>query len=218
MAVITISRQFGAGGRTLGHRLAKRLDYRYVNEDMIKKVAEEVNVTPDGVHYFEKEGHTLLTKVMNIVVSGNFIERILAGSSTLLNEEKYVEVVRGIIDGLHRAGNVVIIGRGGQYILRDKPDAYHILLVGDDSFRVDFICAKHSLSRYEGHRVMQAQDKTRDTFLRCFAKENHDNPGLYHLTINTARVGLEKAVEMVADLVSDEAPAEPITAKPVEFP
>lgn len=215
MAVITISRQFGAGGRTLGLRLAQRLGYRYVNEDMIKEVATEVNVTPDGVHHFEKEGGTLLTKVVNIVVSGNFIERILAGSAGHLNEETYVGVVRAIIEGLYDEGNVVIIGRGGQYVLRDKPDAYHILLVGDDSFRVDFICAKHGTTRYEGHRVMQAQDKTRDTFLRCFAKENHDNPLLYHLTVNTARVGLEKTEDMIVDLIgSGEGAAEPITAKP----
>ena len=71
MAVITISRQIGAGGWTLGKRLSKRLGYRYVNEGMIIEVARKVGVSSGDVRAFEKEGATKLMRLIDRMVSRN---------------------------------------------------------------------------------------------------------------------------------------------------
>ncbi len=202
MAVITISRQFGAGGRTLGERVARRLGYRYVNEDMIRQVAAKAKVTPGGVHAFEQEAGSMLTRLLDKVVSGNFIERILAGEQGYLSQQRYVNVVREIIMELCEEGDVVIIGRGGQYILKEALDAWHVLLVGDDRCRTDFICRKYGTDRSKAHKVVAAADRQRNSFLRCFGFEDHDNPLHYHLTINTGLVSLEKAEQMIVDLIA----------------
>jgi cytidylate kinase len=69
MAVITISRQFGAGGTTLGARLSKRLNYRYVNDELIREVARNVGVSSRQVQSFEKRGTSKLMKLLDKIVS-----------------------------------------------------------------------------------------------------------------------------------------------------
>ena len=185
MAIITISRQFGAGGITLGERLAKRLNYRYVNEEMIKEVASKANVSTDGIYAFEQQAGTKLTKLVDRVISGNFIERLLGGQTSYLDERRYVALVTDIINDLYQEDNAIIIGRGGQYILRERTNAWHILLVAEEKYRQEFICKKYNVAPSQAERAMTKGDSQRDRFLRCFLPQSPDDPRSYHLTINT---------------------------------
>ena len=90
MAVITISRQFGAGGRTLGERLAKKLDYRYVNYEIIQEVSAKFNVSSDGVYAVEKAASSKLMRFLDKMVNMDYLEGYEgnehpAGRSLLVN-------------------------------------------------------------------------------------------------------------------------------------
>lgn len=74
LAVITISRQFGAGGTTLGKRLSKRLGYRYVDDALNKEVAKKVGVSSQQVRTFEKRGTSKLMRILDRVVSPDYID------------------------------------------------------------------------------------------------------------------------------------------------
>lgn len=202
MPVITISRQYGAGGITLGERLAKRLGYRLVSQDMIKEVAAKANVSPDGIYAFERSAGTKLSRLVGKMISGDFIDRLLGDETSYLDEKRYVGLVTDIINQLYEEGNVVFIGRGGQYILRELKKAWHILLVADPKYRQEFIRQKYNLSPAQAERVMTKGNQHREQFLRCFVADSPDNPCTYHLTINTAWVSLDRAEEMVLKLMS----------------
>ena len=203
MAVITISRQFGAGGITLGERLAERLGYRFVNEEMIKEVAARAKVTPEGVEAFEQSAGSKLVRFLEKIIRLDYLERVLSSSYGYLDEKRYVSVVREIITELYHEGNVVIIGRGGQYILAGKPDAYHLLLVAPREHRVQFIIDKYKVSRDTAERAVERADQRRQTFLSCFGHEDHDNPAYYHMSLNTALITLDKAEELVLKLIGE---------------
>ncbi len=203
MATITISRQFGAGGKTLGRMLAKRLGYYYADDVMVKEVAQRMNVSSKQVRAFEKEGASSLMKVLDKFVKGDYIDRLISDKYGYVYEDKYVDSVRSIVRGLHGVGNVVITGRGSQYILKDMENTFHILLVADLKDRIRFISQKYNMSENEAARVVNRADKIRAGFLSFFSQNvSHDDPLNYHLTINTKRVSLEKAVELVEELIS----------------
>ncbi len=204
MAVITISRQFGAGGWVLGRRLAKRLGYRYVDESMIQEVAKKGKISSGRVRVFEKSGTSRLLKFLDKMIAAGYVDRFISGKHGRLDEKGYVEMVRSIFNELHEKGDVIIIGRGGQYILKGYPNTYHILLVGNLESRIRFIMATHQLTENKAKTMMKQREQQRDQVLRLFSDHVfHDDPIHYDLVINTSRVKLKKIEKLIFNLVSE---------------
>ncbi len=205
MATITISRQFGAGGRTFGEKLAKRLGYYYADDVMVKEVAQRMNVSSKAVRGFEKEGASNLMKILDKFISKEYIDRLISEKHGHVYEEKYVESVRSIVRGLHEQGNVVIVGRGSQYILQDEKNVIHVLLVKGLDDRVRFITENYMIrNEEEARRIINRADKIRENFLSFFSNnESHDNPLLYDLTLNMNRINMDQALKLMVDLISE---------------
>ncbi len=202
MAVITISRQFGAGGKTLGKMVAKELGYTFADQQIIQKIAETANVSPHWVESIEKEAGTRLTKVIDYVVSMKWVDRVLKEERGYIDEEIYLDYLVVIISQVAEEGNAVIIGRGSQYILNDHPDARHILLVDEAENRMKFMMENYDLSRKEAEKIVAKEDKRRLSFYGKLGKADFDNPGLYHLVLNMARLNMEKALRLVLQTVN----------------
>jgi cytidylate kinase len=177
MAVITISRQFGAGGWVLGKRLAKRLGYRYVDENMIQEVARIGKISSGRVRVFEKSGTSRLLKFLDKMIVADYVDRFVSDKHGRLDERGYVEMVRSIFNEIYEKGDVIIIGRGGQYILKGYPNTYHILLVGDLESRTRFIMEAHQLTENKAKTMMKQKEQERDRVLRLFSDHAfHDDP------------------------------------------
>ena len=201
MSVVTISRQFGAGGKTLGEILAQRMSYTFINAEFIQLIATKVKVSTDWVESIEKEAGGKFLKFISGLVPKSFVERILDDTRGYIDEEVYVEALHEIIIELAKEGNTVILGRGGQYILRDYPDAYHILLVADKPDRIEFLKARYDLSEKQAIQTIASEDKRRMNLYRKFGREDYDKPGLYHLVLNMSKLKMEQAADLVGALV-----------------
>jgi cytidylate kinase len=202
MSVITISRQFGAGGWTLGERLAKRLGYRYVQEDMIKEVAAESNVSASQIKTFEKRGPSKLMKFLDKMVTPSYVDRLSSDKYGFVDEDKYVDVVRKIILDIYEEGNAVIIGRGSQYVLQEYDDVWKLLLLGNLEYRIDFVMNKFDLSRSEAENAVKRRDQIRGRFLSFFKDAgSHNDPLYYDMVLNMTRISMDQAEEMVLKLV-----------------
>jgi cytidylate kinase len=203
MAVITISRQFGAGGWFLGERLAKKLGYRYVNEGMIQEVAKKGKISSGRVRVFEKSRTDKLIKFLDKLVFTDSVDRFVSERHGHLDEKGYVEIVRGIFEELHERGNVIIIGRGGQYILKGYPNTYRVLLVGDMKIRIRLVMDTYNLTEDKAKTMIKQREDQRARVLRLFSGHDyHDNPMDYDLVINTTQVNLHKTEELLINLVS----------------
>jgi len=202
MAVLTIARQFGAGGRTLGRLVAEKLGYDFVDEEILQMVAKKARVSTNWVESIEKEAGGRLLKYVSRIVPRSFIDMVLDDQRGYIDEEIYVDLLHQIIHRLADEGNVVIIGRGSQYILRDRSDAYHVLLIADKSDRIQFMETHYDLSPKEAELVVDRQIKRRVNLYRKFGKEDYDQPYLYHLVINTSKQDIERACRAVYKLVA----------------
>ena len=204
MAVITISRHFGAGGRTLGRRVANRLGYRYVDEDIIRQIALKAKVSRAQVRSFEKDGTTKLMKFLDKIISTDYIHRLTEDKYRYIDESMYLDAVREVIRDFYEKDNAVIIGRGGQFILQGYDHAYHILLVADMETKIRFLGKHYRLGEPDAKKAVERANDIRKRFLTIFAPpEMHDNPLVYHLAINMSRVTLEVAEELVVRLVKE---------------
>ena len=202
MRVVTISRQFGAGGRTLGQLVAEKLGFTFIDEVVVQMVAEKARVSTDWVESVEKEaGGGWFLKFITGMVPRSFMDMILDVQRGYLDEEIYVDLLNQIINRIADDGNVVIIGRGSQYILRDREDAYHVLLIADVADRIKFMETHYNLSPKDAAVVVSRQDKRRTNLYRKFGQEDYDQPHLYHLVANSSRQDLEQTAELVCMMV-----------------
>ncbi len=201
MAVLTISRQFGAGGITLGKMIADKLGYTFADTEIIQEIAKEANVSPQWVEAFEKEAGTKLSRVISSMVSQKWIDRILKDERGYLDEQIYLDYLVLIIAKMADEDNVVIIGRGSQYILNDHPDAFHILLVDEFENRVNFLVDRYDMTPKKATQVVTNEDKRRLNLYRKLGKVDFDNPNLYHLVLNMSRIDLELAKSLVCQMI-----------------
>lgn len=210
MAVVTISRQFGAGGTTLGKKIAKLLGYTFISDEIITMVAKKAKVSPDWVKSVEREAGGKLQKFISTVVPRGLVDRILDDQRGYIDEEIYVDLLGQIINKIADEGNCVILGRGGQYILKDRSDAYHVLLIANDAYRTNFMEKHYNLSHSEAVHTIAAEDKRRTNLYRKIGRMDYDRPEHYHLTLNTSRMDLDVATGMIQSLIlgNGQAPAE----------
>ena len=205
MSVITISRQFGAGGKTIGKRVADELGYTFVDEDIIQIIAEKAKVSPGWVLSVEKEAGGRLSRMVNRMVSMPLVERILKDDYGYIDEQIYIDYLVIIISQMAEDGNVLFLDRGSQYILNDHPDAFHILLLNSFENRVKFMLERYNMTAHQATKVVKSEEKRRISLYRKIGKQDYEQPALYHLVMNMAKVELDLAVETIIRLTQTQA-------------
>lgn len=202
MTVITISRQFGAGGLSLGRKVADILGYSFFDEEIIQMVAQKARVSPDWVRSVEKEAGGKLHKLISTLIPRNVVDRILDDQRGYIDEEIYVDLLEQIVTKVAEEDNTIILGRAGQYILKGHPGVFHVLLVADIDHRIGFVETKYKLTPSQAKQTVNSEDKKRINLYRKFNKTDYDRPGHYHLTLNMSKISLDKAAELVKALIA----------------
>jgi len=203
MAVITISRQFGAGGRTLGRMIGKKLNYRFLDDLILQEIANKAQVSKKMVISMERTAGSMLSKMISGLLSSDYIDRLMGDGKGYMDEEVYVQTLYDVMQKLASEDNVILTGRGGQYILEDFEGAFHFLLVADKKDRVEFMQRHYNLSDIKAEAAVLSGERRRINLYKKFGKKDYNEPNHYHLVINMSRVSLEKAVDMVCDLVEE---------------
>jgi cytidylate kinase len=201
MSVITISRQFGAGGRTLGEMIAKRLGYIFADSMIIEMVAKEANVAPQWVEAVDKEAGNLKLKFISKMISQRWVDRVTAKGHGYIDDKIFLDYLVLIIAQLADEGDVVILGRGSQYILRGLPDAYHILLIDEFDNRVKFMMKHYDLTEDRAREMVRHEDKRRRNFFKNVGKTDYNDAPLYNLVLNMDQIDLDHALDIVLALI-----------------
>lgn len=204
MSVLCISRQFGAGGKTLGERLAKRLGWTFVYNDVLNQVAKEAKVSPEWVEAVDKEAGDWLMRFVTSLVPSDFIERHLGDNMHDFDEKRYRQFLTQVINNIADRGNAVIVGRGCQFILADRTEACKVLLVAKHADRIKFMMEHYKLDKKKAENLVEKEERRRNRFIESMGVERPDDACHYHMTLNTSQVSLEQAEELVFNLVSGQ--------------
>lgn len=182
MTVITISRQLGSQGTTLGRKVAAALGYRLVHRELINKAAKMAK-SPDMA----------LATIDELGLFG-----IEPDPS---QQQLYLDSVKTIIEDLAHKGDVVIVGRASQVILQDHPNVFHLRVIAPLETRIQRIVTAHGVSPEAAEAQIRDSDSYRANYLDRFYHINWDNPIYYHAIINTGLINLEAAAEGLCAVV-----------------
>ncbi len=220
MRAVTISRQYGSGGGEIAARLARKLGWQLIDHAIIEQTARELGVYETDVsRYDEEHVEGTLSRILNGIrnlTSGAFIPSAsgaFAPSPTAfaaerqgsVNERAYQETMQQVVRAAVRTGHVVIVGRGGQFILADQRDALHIRIVAPLELRVAYVARREVPNRDAARARVQEKDRARDRNMQAQFHRKADDPGLYDLVINTAVLDLDSAVDLICLALEDKA-------------
>lgn len=180
MGAITVSRQLGSQGNELALRVAQELGWQRVCRDLINKAALEAGVP-----------HVALADIDELNLFGL---RPSAGDWKM-----YQRQIERIILELAHMGDVVIVGRGGQMVLRGRADVLHLRIVAPFKARLQQLQQEQNISADAARARLEASDRTQARYLRRSHGVRIDDPALYHLIINTDLLGLSQAVCLVIE-------------------
>jgi cytidylate kinase len=220
MGVVTLSRQLGSHGELVAARVAQALGLRLVGASTIHQAAQRAGVPQVALAELEGEGERGLTaqvlKALSAMPSLSPMAEPAATSSDLSSVtlpfaglfsptvpplsaslEGYVHMVNLVIRGLAQEGNVLIMGRGSQVVLRKHPTALHVQIVAPFADRVEVVMVSHGLGKREAQHRVRASDRARFDYVRRYHGVDWLDPTLYHLIINTGRVPVDTAVDWI---------------------
>ena len=188
--IITISREFGSGGRFIGEEVAKKLGIAYYDKDIIGQIAEQSGLSPEYI----KENAELSPK--KGIFAYAFTGRDITGKSV---EDMVYEAQRKVILELAEKESCVIIGRNADFILRDWNDVLNVFIHGDMPEKIQRICKLHNTSEADAVKMINDIDKRRMTNYNFYTEQKWGMAGNYTLALNSSVLGYDMCQKIIMD-------------------
>ncbi|MBN1580726.1 MAG: cytidylate kinase-like family protein [Anaerolineae bacterium] len=199
MAVITISRELGSNGDLIADLLCEKLGYCRVDKDVLSQIAERAGVNIKAILKKEQDGSQKPRLISEQMTSLYGRAPSAFARKSELDDQTYARIVHETITRYANEGHAVIVGRGGQMILRDDPRALHIHLHAPPDVRAQRLVERLGISPLEAkRRIEQSDAQKRDYIRQWFDKANWKDVKYYHLAIDTERFPIEVVAEFIA--------------------
>lgn len=187
--VITISREFGSGGRTIGKKVAEELGIPCYDSELLQKIAEESGFDEN---YIKDAGE---------YAPGGFLASAFSHRGAGPNNADYLwEIQYKIITELAEKGPCVIVGRCADYILRDKADCLKVFVHADPSFRAERIVKEYGERDVSPEQRLKDKDKRRAAYYRFYTDMKWGHAQNYDITLNSGTLGIDKCVAIIKQL------------------
>jgi cytidylate kinase len=195
--IITISREFGSGGRTIGRMVAQKLDIPFYDKELVDQIAVESGFAPK---YIEEHGeHAPGLSRLAYAFAPQGVPGVMNGLSTA---DFLWNIQCNVILQLAEKGPCVIVGRNADYILKDREDTLHAFIHADMKFRADRIVRLYGESEKSPEARLQEKDKRRKVNYQHYTGRTWGQAQNYDITLNSSALGIENCVDIIVNMVS----------------
>ena len=188
--IITISREFGSGGRFIGEEVAKKLGVAYYDKDIIGKIAEQSGLSPEYI----QENAELSPKKGLFAYA--FSGRDITGKSV---GDMVYEAQRKIIMEIAEKESCVIIGRNADFILKDRNDVLNVFIHGDMPEKTQRIIDLYNVEEKEAVKMMADTDKRRMTNYNFYTEQKWGKASNYMLCLNSSQLGYDRCERIIME-------------------
>ena len=196
--IITISRQFGSGGRTVGHLIAEKLGIPFYDKELVDHIALESGFAPKFVE--EHGEHSPGRSILSYAFAPQGVPGVMNGLSTA---DFLWNIQCGAIMQLAEKGPCVIVGRNADYILKDRKDCFHAFIYADKEFRAERIVRLYGESDKSPLARLQDKDKRRSVNYQHYTGRIWGASENYDICLNTGTIGVETAAGIIVSLIQD---------------
>jgi cytidylate kinase len=198
--ILTISREFGSGGRLIGSKVAERFGVPFYDRELIEMAAEKSGLSPDFIARSDERATSSFAIGMGANSAMNLDAGYFMQYEVPVSDRAYYAQA-AVITELAAKESCVIVGRSAGYILRDHPDVVRVLVVAPIDDRIERAVNDYGLPRKGLTDKIIKADKSRAGFYRRYTGENWLDARGYDLCINTGKLGIDNGVEAVSELL-----------------
>jgi shikimate kinase len=203
----------GSGVSEIGKETARLLSGSYVDKEIIEDIAKLVGHPAEKVEEREYTPMTLTERIRAALEgsqkrSGSMESAYSRSVPDLLDDAAYLDALKSVIQDIALEGNIVIHGRGSQFILRNNPSALHVLVVAPLPLRVKRVMEKLQINEEEALKQIEEFSKTRREFIKRFFKKDMMDIVHYDLVVNTERLAYETAAQIIIKSLQLKTPWE----------
>ena len=199
--VITINRELGSGGRTVGRLLAPRLQVKYYDKALIEQLTKKFNLSAEEIERIKGQKKTWWNefnnyyKVLNSTVKPMEAETVIT-TNILFNTEKE------ILTTLAKEESCVVAGRSGFLVFRDHPNHLNVFIEASMEHRIERLMRKKNIMRQEAIDIINKVDKEREIFIQKYDDTSRYDTRNYHLIINMDELSEEGAVDVIMSYIN----------------
>ncbi len=190
--IITISREFGSGGRFIGEEVAKKLGIAYYDKNIINEIAEKSGLSPEYI----QENAELSPKKGLFAYA--FAGRDVTGKSV---EDLVYEAQRKVILELAEKESCVIIGRNADYILKDRDDVLNVFIHGDTPEKIQRITRLYNVEEQKAVKMMADTDKRRMANYNFYTDQKWGKASNYTLCLNSSKLGYDRCEKIIMECI-----------------
>lgn len=202
--VITISREVGSGGRTIGRKLAAKLGVRFSDKDLVDALQKKLNLTESSIEELKGKKKRWLDDFIQMVAPVPMSGMLVDGDSDYISEynlsltvNDVFEAEKEILNGIADQGSCVIAGRSGFFVLKGRPNKVDILITASRDKRIARIMERQNLSRQKAEEVIDSVDKARDNYVQRYTGQSRYDARNYHIVLNMDYITEDQAVAMI---------------------
>jgi CMP/dCMP kinase len=201
MPIVTISREYGAGGSSVAGIVAAELGAEVVDKKLIEEVANRLSIRPSDVEAESERARSLLERLVrsfSALEPGMGMGWAPPYPDPLYDPRKeIIELTEQIIREVAGSGNAVIVGRGAGFVLADRPGVFRVFLRAPEAVRLKTLMARLGLPEAETRRKMHETDSNRAAYIKQLYGRDWCDPDEYDLVVNTGRVAYKTAAQMI---------------------
>ncbi len=206
MPVITIGRQIGAGGSSVGHMLATRLKLDFLDGELIDEVAHRLELPKEEVEAEDEHPGSLLGRLLLALGAANTEPMIPPETSAWSppnadpvfdTRRAVLQITQHVIAEAARVDNVVIVGRGGAYILHDHPGALHVFLRAETTIRLKALMELEHTSEGDARKRLKQTDENWTAYIKQVYGHDRTLASHYDLVLDTGRLGYDATVAAI---------------------
>jgi len=218
MPVITMSRQIGSGADRVAEQLCSDLGLVAFDKRLMLRVASETGFSDNEIVDYSEDQYKLRTFFDALFRRSRTVAEVSSWTggraggyereTRVLDEARAIDLIRSTAVAACERGNVLIIGRGGQAILEDKPGVFHVRVVAPYEYRVQRLCAEREMTTTQARRMISERDRAMAEYLRTFHQVDIDDATLYHIVVNTGLMGVNRSAALIRSQVEAMFPKE----------
>jgi cytidylate kinase len=209
--IVTVEREYGCGGGEIAQLLATQLGWKLWDQLLTEEIARLANCPKAVVEVREERNDPLYYRLFKSFLRGSYEGSINAHKLNLVDSESVLKITERVVQHAAKTGNSVIVGRGSQHFLRNRPDTLRVFLYAPREKKVRRLLARGK-SETEAQQLVDTVDRERADFIQKYFRVEWPDRAAYHSMINTA-IGDEGVVNMILDLMKTvDAKAAPVSA------
>lgn len=206
MPVVTIRGMMGSFAPEIGKVVADRINADYIDREIIKDVAQKLKWSQQGIEDKEEPPTTLMGRILDALAhtypSGEgYPGAFLHAWEIPLDDAHYLEGLEHVVKELANNKSVVIRGRGSQFILKDYPGVFHVLIVSPMELRIQRTMERLNIDENKAKKEIERFDQSRREFAKRYFHTEMEDPANYHLVLNTGYFTEEQAVSIIVNCI-----------------